>query len=329
MATHNDVVTHYRMVPEDFVKHLVSTLVIVAVVVLAASLLFGVPEKTPLTIKTYATQHPVAFEQMALRALDGQGQIANYGPPYNHGTGSIQPPLQSLQGVLHPINAATDFIIHPLTMAASLNPRVRPALTSWTHASAAQRAHWALAYTKALSTGTYKNGVVVTPGGSYGPLPVMLSTTLQLGKSGLMSGALMRSGVVYERFNTQNYLLFLQGAPLQKDPATQTLAGNHWGIIHPAIAGYPGAWWMTIPTWIYQWPFVVNSKAPDALALAIGFLFWLALAFIPWIPGLNRLPRYLGVHKLIWKNFYHNHPPGAPPHTGETKGEKGESLDAS
>lgn len=302
-----DVVKHYRSVPEDFVKHLFSTLVIVTVIVLVASLVFGVPEKQPLTVKGYATQNPVPFEQMALRALDGQGQIASYGPPYNHGTSSVQSPMQTLVGVIHPVNAATDFILKPLRMAASVNPSISPVLKAFESASPAQQAKWEKAYTSALNKGVYRNGAVVTPKGNYGPLPALLNDTLDLGKSGLMAGALMRNGSVITRFDNQNYLLFLQGAPLQNDPATQQLAGGNWGIIHPAINGYPGAWWMTVPTWIYQWPFVANSNAPDAMALSIGFLFWLALALTPWIPGWNRLPRYLGVHRLIWKEFYREH----------------------
>jgi len=302
-----DVVKNYRLVPEDFVKHLFTTLVIVVGLVLIASFLFGVPEVQPLTIKGYATSNPVPFEQMALRALDGTGQIANYGPPYNHGTGNVESVLQQAAGILHPINAETDFILNPLKMAASVNPAITPTLNAFTHASKAQQAQWEAAYTKALAHGVYRDGVVVTAKGNYGPLPALLNETLALGKSGLMSGALMRNGSVITRFDNQNYLLFLQGAPLQQDPATQTMAGGNWGIIHPAVNGYPGAWWMTIPTWIYQWPFVANSTASDALALSIGFLFWLVLALTPWIPGWNRLPRYLGVHRLIWKQYYADH----------------------
>lgn len=305
--TSDDMVKNYRMVPEDFVKHLFSTFVIVTIVVLVASILFSVPEKQPLTIKGYATSNPVAFEQVALRALDGQGQIANYGPPYNHGTGNVESVMQKAVGILHPINAAQDFILNPLKMAASINPAISPALKQFESASPAQQALWETRYTSALNKGQYKNGVVVVPNGNYGPLPTLMNATLSLGKSGLMSGALIRNPSVITRFDNQNYLLFLQGQPLQNDPATQSLAGGNWGIIHPAINGYPGAWWMTIPTWIYQWPAVANSPASDAWALSIGFLFWLVLALMPWIPGLNKLPRYLGVHRLIWREFYRSH----------------------
>ena len=304
MNPRTDVVKHYRMVSEDFVKHLFSTLVVVIVVVLLASIVFSLPEKQPLTIKGYASANPVPFEQMALRALDGTGQIANYGPPYNHGTGSVESVLQKIAGIIHPLNAETDFIVKPLAMAASINPSITPNLRTLERASRAQQTRWESAYTAALAKGVYRNGLVLTAKGDYGPLPALMNETLALGKSGLMSGALIRNGSVMTRFDNQNYLLFLQGAPLQDDPATQSMAGDHWGLIHPAVNGYPGAWWMTIPTWIYQWGFVANAKAADALALGIGFLFWLALALTPWIPGCSRLPRYLGVHRLIWKEFY-------------------------
>lgn len=320
MTLREDVVTHYRMVPEDFVKHLFSTLIVVMVVVLAASVLFGVPEKQPLTIKLYATDHPVAFEQMALRALDGTGQIANYGPPYNHGTGNVESVLQTAAGIIYPIDAQTDFILQPLKMAASINPVITSTLQAFTGASTAQQARWEAAYATALTQGVVQHGQVVTAPGTYGPLPRLLNETLALGQSGLMSGALIRNGAVTTRFDNQNALLFLQGTPLQNDPATQQLAGGHWGIIHPAINGYPAAWWMTIPTWIYQWSFVKNSKAADGLALSLGMLFWLALALTPWIPGWNRLPRYLGVHRLIWRDFYRHQGSGTPPDDKSTGG---------
>jgi hypothetical protein len=313
MAATPDMVTDYREVPEDFVKHLFTTLAIVIVVVLAAALLFGVPEAQPLTIKSYASQHPVTFEQVVLRALDGQGQIANYGPPYNHGTGSVQSGLQLWAGVIHPVNTAQDFVLKPLSMAAAINPAINPALASFRHASPALQARWEANMTKALNHATVRNGVVVVPPGNYGPLPTLLNAALALGRSGLMSGALIRNPSVITRFDNQNYLLFLQGTPLQTDPATQPLLGSNWGIIHSAVPGYPGAWWMTIPTWIYQWPFVANSNAPDATALSIGLLFWLALALTPWIPGWNKLPRYLKVYRLIWKDYYASRPTPAEP----------------
>ncbi len=307
MATraNDDMVHDYQYVPEDFMKHLLGTLGVITVLVLVLSFAFGVPEKPPLTIRSYATKNPVGFETVATRDLNGQGHIANYGPPYNNGTGYVESDLQKLSGIWHPINAEQDFILRPLTMAANINPSITPALRSFESASRAQQILWSNNYVKALTHGQYVNGKVVVPSGNYGPVPTLMNVTLQLGKSGLMSGALTRNPKVVTRFNNQNYLLFLQGKPMHDAAKPLNLLGEQWGIIHAAVPGYPAAWWMTIPTWIYQWPFVANSPAADALALSLGFAVWLILALTPWIPGWNRIPRYLGVYKLIWKDFYY------------------------
>lgn len=307
MATHaqEDMVKNYRYVPEDFMKHLMGTLGIVSVLVLVLAGLFGVPEKPPLTIQNNAIQNPVAFEAMTTRDLNGQGRMASYGPPYNNGTGNLEFVFQKWVGILHPLNAENDFIIKPLRMAATVNPAITPPLNAFESASPAQQVTWANNYETALAKGTVKNGVVVVPAGNYGPVPALMNDTLKLGESGLMSGALIRNPNVVTRFNNQNYELFLEGDPLHNAAAPMQLKGTQWGIQHSAVVGYPGAWWMTIPTWIYQWPFVANSPANDAIALSIGFVFWLALALTPWIPGWNKVPRYLGVYKLVWKDFYY------------------------
>ncbi|MCL4494329.1 MAG: cytochrome B6 [Firmicutes bacterium] len=308
MATRIDdeMVHDYQYVPEDFMKHLMTTLGIVVIMVLVLAAVFGVPEKPPLTIQGYATKHPVAFERMATRDLNGHGEIANYGPPYNDGTGYVESGLQKLSGIWHPINAEQDFILKPLRMAATLNPRIMSALRTFESASRARQITWANNYEKALGGhGRVTGDRVIVPAGNYGPVPALITATWQLGKSGLMSGALTRNPHVVTRFNNQDYVLFLEGAPLHHAAAPLHLLGDQWGIIHAAVPGYPAAWWMTIPTWIYQWPFVAHSKAADAIALSLGLGVWLLLALTPWIPGWNRIPYYLGVYKLIWKDFYY------------------------
>ncbi|POB11355.1 cytochrome B6 [Sulfobacillus sp. hq2] len=303
----SDMVTEYTYVPEDFMKHLITTLAIVTGLVLLLAILFGVPEKAPLTIQQDAREHPVAFEAMTTRDLNGQGRIASYGPPYNHGTGNLESAVQKWVGILHPLNAKQDFILKPLNMAATVNPSFIPALHRFDRASSAQQIAWANRYEAALNHATVQAGRVIVPPGHYGPVQTLMNDMLHLGESGLLSGALIRNPKVVTRFDNQNYVLFLEGQPLHNAAAPLQLKGTQWGIIHSAVPGYPGAWWMTIPTWIYQWPFVANSPANDAIALSLGFVVWCLLAAMPWIPGLNRLPWFLGVYKLVWKDFYRHH----------------------
>lgn len=315
-ASTTDIAEDYRLMPEDFVKHLFATLGIVVALVLVLAGIFNLPEVPPLSIQRYAIANPVGFEQVALRALDGQGRIANYGPPYNHGTGNVESTIQSAVGILYPVNTAQDFVLHPLAMAAAINPVIRAPLDAYQHASHASQERWEAQLTRGLTQARVQGGRVVLPPGHYGPLAALLADTLALGRSGLMSGALVRNPAVVTRFDSQNALLFLQGQPLHATAQPLGLTGEQWGIIHAAVPGYPGAWWMTLPTWAYQWSFVASAPAADAIALSIGFLFWLILAFTPWIPGWNRVPRLLGVYRLVWKGYYRR---GSPPVPGDIR----------
>lgn len=302
-----DVTHRYRYVPADFVKHLLSTTLVVAVLTAVLSGIFHEPVRPALKIGTYATTHPKDFLTVALGDLNGTGAIANYGPPYNHGTGAVQDFVQKWVGVIHPVYPREDFVLQPLTYAAHLDPTLTPALHRFTHASAAQQTRWEQAFGVALAHARVQGRHVLLPAGTYGPLDVMMQGLLHLGQSGLMTGALDRSPADYQ-FDNQNSLLFLQGIPMHNAATKLELEGNQWGIIHEERAPYPGPWWMTIVTAIYQVPFIANASAADALALGGGMGVFLLLMFAPWLPGLNRLPRLLGVHRLIWRTYYATHP---------------------
>ena len=58
--------------PEYFMKHLVSTLGIIIILVLVLAAVFGVPEKPLLAIRGYATTYSGAFERMATRDWMGR-----------------------------------------------------------------------------------------------------------------------------------------------------------------------------------------------------------------------------------------------------------------
>jgi hypothetical protein len=301
-----DLTHRYRYVPSDFVKHLGMTTLVIAVLAVVLSAVFREPVRPALKISTIATKTPVLFEKVAMGDLTGTGQIATYGPPYNSSQGNVQSPMQNIVGVIHPVNPKVDFVLTPLKMAASLNPAVGTALHTWDAAPASRQTAWADRYQAALAHARVVGGQVVVPAGAYGPVPTMMRGLLELGRSGLMTGALNRSPADYQ-FDNMYGLLFIQGAPLHNAASRLELLGNQWGIIHEENAPYPGPWWMTIVTAIYQIPFVAHASSGDAMALTIGMLLFLVLMFAPWIPGINRLPRHLGVYRLIWKNYYHDH----------------------
>jgi hypothetical protein len=68
---------------------------------------------------------------------------------------------------------------------------------------------------------------------------------------------------------------------------------------------YPGQAWLWLYTFWYQVPASpYNGPNADIAVWVTMAVLTLALIFLPYIPGLNRLPRLLGVHRLIWRQHY-------------------------
>ena len=98
------------------------------------------------------------------------------------------------------------------------------------------------------------------------------------------------------------------------------MLGSQWGMMN-STGNYPGQAWLWLYTFWYQIPpynTVWASNADALVWLTMGVLT-LALIVFPYLPYLNRLPYYLGVHRLIWREYYHDvhaereHPVGSSP----------------
>ena len=232
--------------------------------------------------------------------------IAQYGPPYNQGTGSVQfigpLSLQQLAGVTIPIDTAHVYVLDPLAMAAQTDPQVATALQTFTQAGAKQQAAWEDAYTQALGKATGSNGHVVVPQGDDGPLPSMMDHLLALGSSGALDGLLLRSGGFYQNDFTKP-LLFLSEDALPTRATQFNLLGSQWGVMNET-GNYPGQAWLWLYTLGYQIPPYNTSTNADALVLVTMGILTALLVLFPFLPYLNRLPYYLGVHRLIWREYY-------------------------
>ena len=300
----------------DMVKEGVISLVVAGVLIVGVAAIWKAPFRPAVTNQEIANSQPVLVEQTTLGDLDGTGSIASYGPPYNNGFHGQAP--QSTQSIFgfHPetwwgtpyaVNTAKDDVITPLSMlaTASGNGSLKSALATYQSATFAQQQKWATNYANALNKAKVVNGNVVVPAGDYGPVAMMMNDELSFAKSGLLSGALDREsnpGTIY-RYNIQNDLLFLQGAALHGIAQNIDMLGEQWGINHDEQA-YPGPWWLTPYTFLYQIPPWSTSSAGDEMAAySVGILFML-LVLLPWIPGLNKLPKVLPMHKLIWRDWY-------------------------
>jgi hypothetical protein len=67
---------------------------------------------------------------------------------------------------------------------------------------------------------------------------------------------------------------------------------------------YPGQVWLWLYTFWYQIkPFSTSANA-DVLVMAVMGVLSLALILIPFIPGVRDIPRWIPIHRLIWRDHY-------------------------
>jgi hypothetical protein len=295
-----------NMMSYDLVREALIALAVVVVLVVALAGFFSSPDDPPLTLQQYAQSDPVGFVTTAMGELSGTGTIAQYGPPYTNGTASVQYlgpiSLQELAGVTIPIDTAQVYVLQPLRIAAQTDPTVAAALQTFTHASATQQSAWENAYTTALSKATASTGQIIVPAGNHGPLPTMMDHLLTLGTSGALDGLLLRSGGFYQNDFTKP-LLFLSEDALPAKAQQFHMFGSQWGMM-AETGNYPGQAWLWLYTFWYQIPPYNTSSNGDALIWVTMAFLTALLVFFPYLPYLNRLPYYLGVHRLLWREYY-------------------------
>ena len=295
-----------RMMPFDLVREGLVALLAVLVLVLVFAGAFSSADEPPLTLQQYAQQNPVSFVTTAMGGLSDTGSVAQYGPPYNTGTGSVQSlgpiSLQQAAGVTIPIDVAQVYVLEPLTTAAQTDTQLAAALQTFTHASAQQQTAWENTYTDALGHATVSNGHVVVPQGDYGPLPAMMDHLLTLSTSGALDGLLLRSGGFYQNDFTKP-LLFLSEDALPARAEQLNMLGSQWGMMN-STGNYPGQSWLWLYTFWYQIPPYNTSPNADVLVWVTMAVLTALLVVFPYLPYLNRLPYYLGVHRLIWREYY-------------------------
>lgn len=293
----------FRMVEADLIRELVVAFLAVTVLVVVVAALLSSPDERTFTAAQLAAKDPAALETTALQWLNGEDDIASYGPPYNHQTGSLQNlgffAPQSWFGVTIPVDPARDFFLHPLERMRALDPALPSALKAWNDASPTRRGGWETAYGHALKV---TGGARLTALRFSGPLPTLMKAYLSLARSGALEAIINADGRVYQTDFT-DALLPLQGDPLQTKAGDEKLLGTQWGMMKEP-GNYPGAVWLWFYTLLYQIPPYNTSSSGDLLAgLTVGVVTILLL-LIPWIPGLRDIPRWVRIYRLIWKDHY-------------------------
>lgn len=304
-----------RTIPYDLVRELFLALAGVGVLTIVIAAVLSSPDVSPVTIANWAQSDPVDFVTTSTNELAGATTSAGYGAPYNSGSGSMQNwgPIapQSWFGVRISIDSANTFVIEPLTRASVGNSDLANALDQYQKASADQQGTWLTAYTTALANGTVTDGKVVVADGDYGPLPVMMSNLLGVAQAGGLDGLLVINGRFYQTDYTQPLLFMGDGGYLAGLAQNANLKGDQWGMMNET-GQYPGQTWLWLYTMWYQvWPFTsdtgflgLNAANADLGVIILMTALTVVLALVPFIPILRDVPRWLPIHRIIWRGYY-------------------------
>jgi Cytochrome b(N-terminal)/b6/petB len=296
----------YDILKEGTIAAAVAT----GLVVLLSALLSS-PDVPPVSVQTWAKVAPADFLATAATELNGTAGAASYGPPYNHGTGAVQqvgPNWQTIAGVTKPLNAPQAFVLSPLSKLAAGDPTLRTALATYNSAPHSQQLAWANAYANAVTKVKFSGGAPVVPAANDGPVPVMMTSELNIARSGGLDADLLANRTFYGTDFTKPLLFIADGQYYANKATAMHLTGDQWGVMNET-GSYPGQPWL----WLYQlWyhvkPFS-SSASVDIWAVYLTGIATILLLLIPFIPGLRDIPRWIPVHRLIWRQ----EEPGQPP----------------
>jgi hypothetical protein len=293
--------------PYDLIREGLIVVGFLAVVVVVLAILFHPPDYPPVRGEDVATRQPIAYLATCVTILAGNASLQDYGPPYNADTANSMKVLGiapiSWFGVRQPLDPSKDFILTPLARVAVMNKDVAGALRTWNAASDDSKAAWTKAYADALEKAAVEDGQVKMAAGQYGPVPVMMNGMLDLGKAGLLEGALMSNDRQPYSLDSSPALLFFQEDVDEGVADTQNMKGDQWGITHE-VGNRPGPWWLWPYAIWYQIPLFAENPNADLIVGLMMLALFLILFFMPFIPILNRLPRWIGFYKVVWRDWY-------------------------
>ena len=302
----------------DILKEAAIATVVMLVLTVGLAALLSSPDDPPVTVRSWTQVAPADFLGTAASELNGTSETATYGPPYNtNGTPQSEwfAPA-NWAGVRQPIDAAQTFVLEPLAKSAPTDPALAAALATYNAASPAQQDKWATSYLNAVTKVTFVNGTPVVPPASDGPVPVMLATELTLARSGAIDADLSGAQPFYGTDFTKPLLFLEDGQYFVTLATADHLTGDQWGVMNET-GSYPGQPWL----WLFQMWYHVhgwsNSANIDLIAIYMTALATILLLAIPFIPGLRDIPRWIPLHRLIWRSWNQEAPqPAAQPDSG-------------
>ena len=282
----------------------VATLVILVLTFGLAALLSS-PNIPSVTVKSWTQVDPGGFLATAATELNATSGTATLGPPYNNNGDAQRVVIApgNWAGIRQPIDTAQVYVLGPLSSATANDPALAAALAAYKAAPAAQQNKWAANYVNAAPKVKFVNGNPVLPPGDYGPVPAMLATELTLARSGAIDTDLLAQRQFYGSDFTKPLLFLADGEYYNNLAAAERLTGDQWGVMNET-GSYPGQPWLWLfQMWYHMQPGWGNSDNIDLIAILMTGVATLLLLLVPFIPGLRDIPRWIPVHRLVWRDW--------------------------
>jgi len=124
-----------------------------------------------------------------------------------------------------------------------------------------------------------------------------------MAQQGSLDGVLQAKGSFYNTDYTPTILFLGDGSYFPDLATSQHLTGDQWGMMNET-GNYPGQSWLWLFSFFYQVEPIKSAANADVLVVVIMGVLTLLLALVPFIPGLRTLPRWIPLHRLVWKDYY-------------------------
>ncbi len=289
----------------DIIKEASIAIVVVFGLIFILAGLLSSPDKPPVTIQSWSQVAPADFMATAASELAGTSESAQYGPPYNTGHKNVQKigiSLQSLVGVHQQFNSAKTFVLDPLSALAVKNSSLSQAVQKYNAANIYQQKLWDKNYLQALDNVSFVNNIPKVPTTNDGPVPILISNELTFAQSGAIDANLLDQQPLYGTNYTKPLLFIEDGNYFSSLAKKNHLYGTQWGVMNET-GSYPGQPWLWLYTLWYQVPTFSTSANVDLIAIILTAVATVMLMAIPFVPLLRDIPRYIPVHRIIYRSW--------------------------
>jgi len=250
---------------------------VLVILILVLAVVFPSPFLKPTTIQEVASSDPKLAAQTLIKEFDHSSDTATYLDnidPYKYDTRAIyvEQPYSQLSTLLHAPNQFKKYNSEPSILQAA----------------------------QLKTAQDYFNNSYPNKAYTSNPLEQVVVSLVSMASAGLYQPSLNSASPSGDQ--TSYTIRFLGDTGVLDDHAQALgITTDQYGMLREEKGHIPpGAWWLA-PIGLLDHTVLAHDDNGDRDGAIILGLFLLLLVAFPYIPGLNRLPEWLKVYKLIWR----------------------------